>query len=252
MRCPHVQLRAGGHPLAVAGLGEAVGVAFGDHDVGVVHEPVDRGGGDGGREDLVEAAGVDVARDRDRPAFVGGVDDPEQRFGGFGRHGEQPDVVDHDEVGFEDPFDGLGDRVIRAVAGDELAEGFDGEPRDREPVVDRGVAERFEQPASAPRRTPLSDRFHPSASHRHRQPGPESRPITRPQATTSLTSLTGDEGRGAVPGTRPPARGSPSPQSSTTWARGNARYRSPHFSSRRAPTSSPPGPCWPVSLLALR
>ena len=86
----HVRVRVEVSTLAVASLGQAVGVALGDHGVGVVHEPVDCGGGDGGGQDLVEAAGVDVARDRDRPASVGGIDDPEQRLGGLRGHGERP------------------------------------------------------------------------------------------------------------------------------------------------------------------
>src|SRR5665811_1632029 len=109
----------GRHPLAVAGLGEPVGVAVGDHDVGVVHEPVDGGGGDGGGQQLVEPAGVDVAGDGDRAAFVGGIDDAEEGFGGLGGDGEQTDVVDDDQVGFEDPVDRLGDRVIGAMTGHE-------------------------------------------------------------------------------------------------------------------------------------
>jgi hypothetical protein len=39
----------GRRPLAVAGLDEPAGVPVGDHDVGMVHEPVDRGGVCGSR-----------------------------------------------------------------------------------------------------------------------------------------------------------------------------------------------------------
>ena len=39
--------------------------------------------------------------------------------------------------------------LVGAVSGDEPPERFDGEPGDGEPVVDRGVAERFEQVALA-------------------------------------------------------------------------------------------------------
>ena len=73
-------------------------------DVGVVHEPVDRGGG--GRWRGAAGRTRPDGTDRDRPTFVGGVDDAE-RLAGFVRDGEQPDVDDH-EVGFEDPVDGLG------------------------------------------------------------------------------------------------------------------------------------------------
>jgi hypothetical protein len=47
-------------PLSVGSVGEAHAVAGGDEDVGVVHEPVDEGGGDGAGHELVEAAGVQV------------------------------------------------------------------------------------------------------------------------------------------------------------------------------------------------
>ena len=70
--------------LAVEGLrlGEAVGVALGQHQVGVVEEPVDGRGGEGLGHDRVESRRVDVAGHRDRPPFVGGVGDPVERLGG--------------------------------------------------------------------------------------------------------------------------------------------------------------------------
>jgi hypothetical protein len=63
----------------------------------------------------------------------------------LGGDGEQPDVIDHDQIGREHPVDDLGDGVIGAVAGDEPAEGLDVEPGDGQAVVDGGVAEPFEQ-----------------------------------------------------------------------------------------------------------
>jgi hypothetical protein len=75
-----------GPPLADGGLGEAVAGAFGEHDVDVVQEPVDGGGGQGFGHDGVEAiylsGGAQVAGDGDRAAFVGGVGNAVERFGG--------------------------------------------------------------------------------------------------------------------------------------------------------------------------
>ncbi len=48
-------------PLAGGGLGEADGVAGGEHDVGVVQEPVDRRVGDGLGHQLVEPGGVEAS-----------------------------------------------------------------------------------------------------------------------------------------------------------------------------------------------
>jgi len=75
-------------------LGERVAVTVGDDNVGVVHEPVDRGGGKGLVHDLVKAGGVQVARHRERASFVGGVDEPVEPLGCVGGDGQQPDVVD--------------------------------------------------------------------------------------------------------------------------------------------------------------
>ena len=47
-------------PLAAGGVGEADGLAVGDDEVGVVHEPVDQGGGDGAVHELVEPGRVQV------------------------------------------------------------------------------------------------------------------------------------------------------------------------------------------------
>lgn len=45
----------GRDPLAGGGVGEADAVAFGDHEVGVVHEAVHEGGGDSWVHELIEA-----------------------------------------------------------------------------------------------------------------------------------------------------------------------------------------------------
>ena len=84
----------GRHPLAGGGLGESDAVAGGEHEVGVVHEPVDGGVGDGLGHELVEAGGVQVRRQGDGAFLVGGVDDPVEGFGGVGGDREQADVVD--------------------------------------------------------------------------------------------------------------------------------------------------------------
>jgi hypothetical protein len=51
----------GDHPFAGEGLGEAVAVAFGGDEVGVVEQPVDRRGGEGLGHDRIESAGVNIA-----------------------------------------------------------------------------------------------------------------------------------------------------------------------------------------------
>jgi hypothetical protein len=55
----------GRDPLAGGGLGEADAVAGGEHDVRVVQEPVDCRVRDGLGHELVEAGGMQVARERD-------------------------------------------------------------------------------------------------------------------------------------------------------------------------------------------
>ena len=86
------------HPLAGEGFGEADRVAVGDDDVGVVQEPVDGGGGEALGHDRVEAGGVEVGGDGDGAAFVGGVDEAVEGFGGVLAGGELADVVNDDEV----------------------------------------------------------------------------------------------------------------------------------------------------------
>ncbi len=80
-----VGLGQGFDPLSGEGLGEPDAVAVGLAEVGVVQEPVDGGGGGGqglGHE-LVESGGMQVRRDRDAAAFVGGVDEAVESFGGY-------------------------------------------------------------------------------------------------------------------------------------------------------------------------
>ena len=76
-------------------MSEADGVAGGHDDVGVVQEPVDGGVGDGFGHEFVEAGGVQVRRQRDGAAFVGGVDNAVERFGRLSGHGEQT-MFNHD------------------------------------------------------------------------------------------------------------------------------------------------------------
>lgn len=57
-------------------MGEADGVAVGLADVGVVEEPVDGGGGQCFRHQLVEPGRVKVRGEGDGAFLVGGVDDP--------------------------------------------------------------------------------------------------------------------------------------------------------------------------------
>ena len=90
--CPRL-VSSGGSLLSGDGLGEADAVAAGLADVGVVHEPVDGGGGQGFRHQLVESRRVKIRADRDAAALVGGVDDPVEALGGVGSDGQQPDVV---------------------------------------------------------------------------------------------------------------------------------------------------------------
>jgi hypothetical protein len=50
---------------------------------------------------------VDVGADGHGAAFVGGVDEPVERFAGFGAGGQGADVIDDDELGPADPVDDL-------------------------------------------------------------------------------------------------------------------------------------------------
>ena len=74
----------GFHPLSGEGLGQADALAAGLAEVGVVQEPVDGGGGQGLGHEFVEPGGVQVRADRDGAAFVGGVDEAVEAFGGVG------------------------------------------------------------------------------------------------------------------------------------------------------------------------
>jgi hypothetical protein len=140
-----VGLGQGFDPLSGEGLGESDAVAAGLAEVGVVEEPVDGGGGQGLGHELVESGGVQIRGDRDAAAFVGGIDESVESFGGVGSHGQQPDVINDDEVGAQDPADGLGDRVVSAVTAHQHPEGFEGEPGDVAAGFDGGLAEGFEQ-----------------------------------------------------------------------------------------------------------
>jgi hypothetical protein len=71
-----------------------VRVALGQDQVGVVEQPVDGGGGQGFRHQLVERGGVQVGGDGDGAFLVGGVDEPVQAFGGVLGDWQQADVVD--------------------------------------------------------------------------------------------------------------------------------------------------------------
>ena len=112
----------GDHSFPGEGLGEADAVAAGLADVGVVHQPVDGGGGQGLGHQLVESGRVEVGAHGHASFLVGGIDQAVEAFGGVGADRQQPDVIDHDQVGAQDAADGLGDRVVGAVRADQHAE----------------------------------------------------------------------------------------------------------------------------------
>ena len=83
----------GDHSLSGEGLGQPDAVAGGLADVGVVHEPVDGGGGECFGHELVESGRVKIARHGHAAPFVGGVCQAVEPFGGIGADRQQPYVI---------------------------------------------------------------------------------------------------------------------------------------------------------------
>jgi hypothetical protein len=131
--------------LAGEGFGEAERAAFGDDEVGVVHEPVDGGGGEAFGHDRVEAGWVQVRGDGDGAAFVGGVDDPVEGFGGVLAGGKLADVIDHDQLAAADASDDAVDRRVDFGPADGEGERLEGEPADPHAGVDDGVGQGFDE-----------------------------------------------------------------------------------------------------------
>jgi len=93
----------------------------GDH-VAVMEEAVDdRGGGRRVGQELGPVLEVDVGGDRDRALLVGGGDEAEQVVGGDAVQRGEAEVVDHDQVVTQQPFDELADGVV----GQSAVERFD-------------------------------------------------------------------------------------------------------------------------------
>jgi hypothetical protein len=88
--------------------------------VGVVQEPVNGRGREGLGHEGIEAGRMQVRRHRDRTFLVSGINEPIKPFGRVGSHFEQPDIIDHDEVGAENTGDGV-------VGADQGAEGLEEE-----------------------------------------------------------------------------------------------------------------------------
>ena len=80
----------GDHPLPGEGLGEPDAVAAGLADVGVVHEPVDGGGGQCLGHQLVEPIRGKVRAHGHASFLVGGVYQAVEPFGGVGADRQQP------------------------------------------------------------------------------------------------------------------------------------------------------------------
>src|ERR1700674_1935276 len=73
----------GDDSVAGGGFGGGGGGSFGCDEVGVVEEPVDRGGGEGFGHDGVESGWVGVGAAGNRPPFEGGVHEAVERFAWF-------------------------------------------------------------------------------------------------------------------------------------------------------------------------
>ena len=76
----------------------------------------------------VEPVRVKLGGDRDGAFLVSGVDEPVEVFGGVSSDFQQPDVIDQDQVGAEDPDDDSIDGAVGAVGADQSAEVLEAEP----------------------------------------------------------------------------------------------------------------------------
>ena len=92
---------------------------------------------------------MQVRGDRDRAFLVGGVDDAEHRLGRVDGHGQQADIVDHEQIDADQFRDRPADGVVGAVSAQQLRECLWRVPRDRFAAIDREVPERFDQVAFA-------------------------------------------------------------------------------------------------------
>ena len=87
-----------------APLPEPVALALEGHDVGVVDEAIDEGGGDHRvAEDLAPGFEAAVAGDDDRAAFVAACDQGEEQVRGLALEREVADLVDDDQAVALDP-----------------------------------------------------------------------------------------------------------------------------------------------------
>jgi len=103
-------LGSGAFTSFVSGLAHPVGLTVGEHDGGVVQEPVEDAGGGGvlGQEPapLLERP---VRGDRQGSAFVGAGDESEQQLGAGVVEWREPDLVDDDQICPQQRVDGLAD-----------------------------------------------------------------------------------------------------------------------------------------------
>ncbi len=107
------------HSLSCGGFGEAEAGALGEDEVRVVEQAVYCRGGQGLGHDRVESAGVQVGCEDQGSAFVGGVDEPVEGFGGGLPGGEHADVVDGDQVAAGDLGDCFGGGAVDGGAAED-------------------------------------------------------------------------------------------------------------------------------------
>lgn len=90
-----------------------------------------------------------MGSDSERASFVGGGDEPEEQLGPVVVERSEPDLVDQDQVGFEDRLDDPADGVVGEAAVEGLDEVGGGEVPDAVSGIDCGVAEGDEEVALA-------------------------------------------------------------------------------------------------------
>src|SRR6202035_4845681 len=115
--------------------------AVGDHDAGVVQQPVEQadGGGVLGQEPAPLVEGP-VAGDAQGAAFIGGRDHPEQQLRAGVIQRREPDLVDQDEVVAQQGVDDAADGVVGQAPVEGLGELGGGEVADLVPGLDSGDA----------------------------------------------------------------------------------------------------------------
>ena len=140
--CKPVQ---GRHARAGRRLGQSDAIPRREAHVRVMQEPVDGSGGECFGHELVETGRMHIRADGHRTFLIRRIHQTKESLGGIRTDGQEPDIVNDDQLGAQDGLHRFGHRIVGTVAAHQHSQLLQPEPRHFEAGFNGELTEAFQK-----------------------------------------------------------------------------------------------------------